>query len=464
MKFSISYILIIVGVLVLLNTYPLVVSQDLVFRSKTTSMQGSVSVMLSSLSGLERLTVENVSAAVSNAAEESGLSRVLVTDAAGKILYDTRDSGNAEGQVTFYTEVVQALLGYDVSVCTFENGAFRSRCAAPVVYQNRVIGAVFAYEYDPEQAALLQELQDTIWMMSVVAALAVVVLSVIMSRAVTRQIRELLSAIRRVRAGAYSHRAYVRGHDEIAQLGAEFNSLTDQLQKTEETRRHFVSDASHELKTPLAAIRLLTDSILQTEDMDPEMIREFVSDIGHEAERLSRITEDLLLLTRLDSSVLPHAEPENVREVLERVLRMIELLAEERGITIISHAEEGCWVRSTQDEIQQVIYNLLDNAVKYSRDWGRVEVSLRRESDWVVFTVADNGVGIPVEDLPRIFERFYRVDKARSREAGGTGLGLSIVRETVKRRKGTITAANRVEGGAIFTVCWPDAGEEDRAG
>ena len=452
------------GVLVLLNTYPLLVSQDLVFRSKTTSMQGSVSVMLSSLSGLDRLTVENVSAAVSNAAEESGLSRVLVTDAAGKILYDTRDSGNAEGQVTFYTEVVQALLGYDVSVCTFEKGAFRSRCAAPVVYQNRVIGAVFAYEYDPEQAALLQELRDTIWMMSVIAALAVVVLSVIMSRAVTRQIRELLSAIRRVRAGAYSHRAYVRGRDEIAQLGAEFNSLTDQLQKTEETRRHFVSDASHELKTPLSAIRLLADSILQTEGMDPEMIREFVSDIGHEADRLSRITEDLLLLTRLDSSVLPHAEPENVREVLERVLRMVELLAEERGITIISHAEEGCWVRSTQDEIQQVIYNLLDNAVKYSRDWGRVEVSLRRESDWVVFTVADNGVGIPVEDLPRIFERFYRVDKARSREAGGTGLGLSIVRETVKRRKGTITAANRVEGGAIFTVCWPDAGEEGCAG
>ena len=326
-----------------------------------------------------------------------------------------------------------------------------------------MIGAVFAYEYDPEQAALLQELQDTIRMMSVIAALAVVTLSVIMSRAVTRQIRELLSAIRRVRAGAYSHRAYVRGHDEIAQIGAEFNSLTDRLQRTEETRRRFVSDASHELKTPLAAIRLLTDSILQTKDMDPEMTREFVSDIGHEAERLSRITEDLLLLTRLDSGILPHADPEEVNEVLERVLRMIELLAEERGVTITSQVEDGCRVRATQDEIQQVIYNLLDNAVKYSRDWGRVEVSLRRDNGWVVFTVADNGVGIPVEDLPRIFERFYRVDKARSREAGGTGLGLSIVREMVKRRKGTITAANRVEGGAIFTVCWPDAGEEGGA-
>ena len=447
----------------LLNTYPLVVSQDLVFRSKTTNMQSNVSVMLSALSGLEKLTADNVSTAVSNTAKESGLSRVLVTDAAGKILYDTRESGNAAGQITFYTEVVQALMGYDVSVCSFENGAFRSRCASPVVYQNSVIGAVFAYEYDPEQAALLQELQDNIWTMSLVAAAAVVVLSVITSRVLTRQIRELLSAIRRVRAGAYSHRAQVRGRDEIAQLGEEFNSLTDRLQKTEDTRRRFVSDASHELKTPLAAIRLLTDSILQTDNIDMDMAREFVADIGHEAERLSRITEDLLLLTKLDSGVLTQAEPENVSQVLERVLRMEELLAEERGIAIVVRAEKGCRVCSTQDEIQQVIYNLVDNAVKYSRDWGRVEVTLRRDGDWVVLTVADNGVGIPVEDLPRIFERFYRVDKARSREAGGTGLGLAIVRETVTRRKGTITAANRVEGGAIFTVCWPDAGEEDSA-
>ena len=448
----------------LLNTYPLVVSQDLVFRSKTTNMQSNVSVMLSALSGLEKLTADNVSAAVSNTAKESGLSRVLVTDAAGKILYDTRESGNAAGQVTFYTEVVQALMGYDVSVCSFENGAFRSRCASPVVYQNSVIGAVFAYEYDPEQAALLQELQDNIWTMSLVAAAAVVVLSVITSRLLTQQIRELLSAIRRVRAGAYSHRAYVRGHDEIAQLGEEFNSLTDRLQKTEDTRRRFVSDASHELKTPLAAIRLLTDSILQTDNIDMKMAREFVADIGHEAERLSRITEDLLLLTKLDSGVISQAEAEDVSLVLERVLRMEELVAEDRGIAIVVQAEKGCRVCSTQDEIQQVIYNLLDNAVKYSRDWGRVEVSLRHDGDWVVLTVADNGVGIPVEDLPRIFERVYRVDKARSREAGGTGLGLSIVRETVTRRKGTISAANRVEGGAIFTVCWPDAGEEVDAG
>ena len=445
--------------LILLNTYPLLVSQDLVFRSKTGNIQNSVSVMLSSLSGLEKLTSENVSTAVANAASESGVSRALVTDAEGRILYDTRESGNAEGQVTFYTEVVQALLGYDVAVCSYENGAFRSRCAAPVLYQNRVIGAVFAYEYDPEQAALLEELQDNIWMMSLVAAAVVVLLSLMLSRLMTNKIRDLLGAIRKVRAGAYSHRADVRGHDEIAQIGVEFNSLTERLQKTEETRRRFVSDASHELKTPLAAIRLLTDSILQTENMDPEMTREFVSDIGREAERLSRITEDLLQLTRIDNDAVPQAEREAVFPVLQRALHMIEVLAEERRISITYQAQEDCYVRSNWDEIHQVIYNLLDNAVKYSGDGGHVEVSLHRDGQYVELVVADNGVGIPEEDLPRIFDRFYRVDKARSRAAGGTGLGLAIVRDTVRRRGGVVSASNAPTGGAVFTVRWPDAGE-----
>ena len=440
----------------MLNTYPLVVSEDLVFRSKAVTMQSSVSMMVSSLSGLEKLTAENVTNAMS-AASEAGLSRVLVTDSVGKVLYDTRETNSAAGQYVFYSEVVQALLGYDMFSSRFENGAFRSRCAIPVLYQNSIIGAVFAYEYDTEQAALLLELQSNIKVMSIVAAVFVVVLSAVLSRALTRQIRELLQAIRQVRAGAYSHRADIRGHDEIAQIGHEFNSLTDRLQKTEESRRRFVSNASHELKTPLAAIRLLSDSILQTDNIDPETTREFVADIGQEAERLSRITEDLLRLTRLDSDIMDQAVAEDVVPVLQRVLRTMDLLAEERGITISFRTEEGCFVRSTRDEIHQIIYNLVDNAVKYTGDGGRVEATLRHGGDQVILKVADNGVGIPPEDLPRIFERFYRVDKARSRAAGGTGLGLSIVRDTVVKRGGTVTAANRPDRGAVFTVRWPAA-------
>ena len=260
-----------------------------------------------------------------------------------------------------------------------------------------------------------------------------------------------------MREGAYSHRAEIAGHDEIAQIGQEFNSLTDRLQTTENARRRFVSDASHELKTPLAAIRLLSDSILQTEHMDPATTREFVADIGAEAERLSRITEDLLRLTRLDSGVLDPPAVVDVLPVLEQVMRMMSLVAQEKQVELTYTAEPGCTVLATPDELHQVIYNLTDNAVKYTGAGGAVQVALSRREENVILTVADNGTGIPEEDLPRIFERFYRVDKARSRAAGGTGLGLSIVSDTVKRRGGTVEAANRPEGGSVFTVRWPAA-------
>ena len=461
-KFGLSYIAVIAAVLLLLNTYPLLVSEDLVFRSKETNMTGSVSVVVYSLAGLNRLNQENVAAAMA-VVEETGLSRVLVTDSAGLVLYDTRETGSAVGKYTFYSEIVQALEGYDAFSCSYRDGSFRSRTASPVLYQNRIIGAVYAYEYDTEQAALLEGLQSNLLKLSAGIAAAVVLLSILLSRMLTRKISTLLTAIRKVRAGAYEHRTHISGRDEIAQIGEEFNSLTDRLQTTETLRRRFVSDASHELKTPLAAIRLLTDSILQTDQMDMETVRDFVTDIGSEAERLSRITEDLLRLTRLDSDLLDAPETVEVAPVLEQVMRMMSLLAQKKGTELTYRMEGNCRVSATKGEVHQVIYNLTDNAVKYSGKNGKVRVELRHEDHDVVLTVADNGPGIPEEDLPKVFERFYRVDKARSRAAGGTGLGLSIVQDTVKKRGGMVSAANRPNGGAVFTVRWSEAEGGDRS-
>lgn len=453
-KFGVSYFLLIIAVLLLMNTYPLVVSEDLVFRSKQTTMESSVSMLVYSLSGLNELTEENVAAAM-DVVEDTGISRILVTNDKGLVLYDSRETADAVGNYVLYTEVVQALSGNDAFACAYHGGVFRSHAASPVLYQNQIIGAVYAYEYDAEQGALLNGLQENLLRLSTMIGLMVLLISSILSGALTRRISNLQTAIRKVREGAYNHRAVIRGHDEVAQIGREFNSLADRLQKTEESRRRFVSDASHELKTPLAAIRLLTDSILQTDNIDPETTREFVSDIGQEAERLSRITEDLLRLTRLDSGLLDAPTTVDILPVLEQVMRMMSLVAQEKDIDLIYEAAECCLVWATKDEIYQVIYNLTDNAVKYSPPGSAVQVSLDGEDGWIVLTVKDNGAGIPQEDLPRVFERFYRVDKARSRKAGGTGLGLAIVSDTVKKRNGTVAVENRPGGGAVFTVRWP---------
>ena len=227
-------------------------------------------------------------------------------------------------------------------------------------------------------------------------------------------------------------------------------------------QRRFLSDASHELKTPLAAIRLLTDSILQTDQMDMETVRDFVTDIGSEAERLSRITEDLLRLTRLDSGIQDAAYPVSVSRVLERVVRMLGVVAREKEVTLTYETDEDAVVRATEDDIHQILYNLMENGIKYSGSMGFVHTTLKTVGDTVVISVEDNGIGIPNEDMEHIFERFYRVDKNRSRAVGGTGLGLSIVSDTVRRRGGSIRAQHRQSGsGTVFIVELPLARREE---
>lgn len=440
--------------LALLNTYPLVVSENLVFRSKQTTMQSSVSVMVSALSGLSVLTEETVTQAMT-VAEETAVSRVLVTDASGKVLYDSSETGSAVGDYVLYTEVVQALAGNDAFYSRYYDGAFRSRAASPVVYRGQIIGAVYASEYDTEQAVLLAGLQQNLWRISVITGIIVLVMSLALSKLLTVRFNQLLEAIRSVREGDYNHRTAIGGSDEITQLAREFDSLTDRLQVTENARRRFVADASHELKTPLASIRLLSDSILQTEEIDEETVKEFVGDINSEAGRLQRITEELLRLTRLDGEP-PHQGYEvSLEAVIGRVTHMLRMLAAEHGVVLQAEIQQPCSVKGTEDDLYQIVYNLTENAIKYNRPGGFVKIGLAQKSGQAVLTVEDNGIGIPEEDLPKIFDRFYRVDKARSRAAGGTGLGLSIVHDTALRYGGTVQASRSGAGGALFTVTFP---------
>lgn len=454
MQITVSYILIIVAVLALLNTYPLIVSQNMVFRSKQSNMQSSVSVMVSALSGLDVLTEKNAAQAMV-VAEESGISRVLVTNAEGRIVYDSRETGGAEGDYALYTEIVQALEGNDAFYSSYSDGAFRSRAASPVIYRGQIIGAVYAYEHDTEQAMLLSGLQQNIRRISVVIAVAVLVLSGVIAKMLSARFGSLFSAIRNVREGNYSHRTAVEGKDEIAALAREFDSLADRLQVTETARRRFVSDASHELKTPLSSIRLLSDSILENEEIDAATVREFVGDIRNESERLQRITEELLRLTKLDSAVPRAAVAVDASSVVERVLHMLRLLAQEQNISLETDIAQPCIIRATDDDFYQIVYNLVENGIKYNHPGGFVHLSMKAEGEWAVLRVEDNGIGIPAEDLPKVFERFYRVDKARSRAAGGTGLGLPIVRDTALRHGGDVTAAQREGGGTVFTVTLP---------
>ena len=464
-KFALTYILIVAAVLSLLNTYPLLVSRDLVITSKETSLQSQAGFIAGALAVSETLTEEGVEQAMEDLGPMT-FNRIMITGPTGLVLYDTEEVGNARGHYALLWEITTALrdTGNDVFRCEYRDGAFRSWAVAPVVYRNMVIGAVYLHERDTEQASLLLGIQNNLRNISFMICAVALVMSVIVSGAITRRIAALLRAIRIVREGEYGHRVVIKGGDELSQLAGEFNELTGRLQTTEEVRRRFVSDASHELNTPLASIRLLTDSILQTGDMDPATVKDFVSDIGEEAERLTRISEKLLTLTRMDSAVAVAEVPVDVKRVVEKVEHMLTPLADEGEVTVETDLQEDCMVLATEDDLYQIAFNLMENAVKYNLPGGSVTVTLRGAGDLVTLTVEDTGVGIPEEDLGKVFDRFYRVDKARSRAAGGTGLGLSIVRDTVRQHGGAVTVRRRESEGTCFEVAFPRWYGEEKGG
>ena len=459
-KFAMTYILIVAAVLILLNTYPVMVSQDLAYRSKETSMQNQAAVLASALAtGPEALTAEGAARTVELLLGSLGVTRIVVTDPNGLVLCDFQE-GTARtdtvGQYALFWELVTALQGNDVFRSDYADGVFHSRAAVPVTYRSMTQGAVYLYEYDAEQGAMLQGIQTNLRFISLVICLVTLVMGVVFAKALTRRIALLLGAIRTVREGEYSHRVSMGGGDELSRLADEFNELTGRLQTTEEVRRRFVSDASHELKTPLASIRLLTDSILQTDNVDMDTVKEFVADIGEEADRLTRISEKLLTLTRLDSQPELVREPVELGAVVDKVVHMLRPLAGAVNVELVCSLEPACALLATEDDLYQIVFNLVENAIKYNLPGGRVEVSAFHRDDRVVLEVADTGVGIAEEDMPRIFDRFYRVDKARSRAAGGAGLGLSIVSDTVKVHGGTISVQRRQDvSGTRFTVDFP---------
>lgn len=461
LRYAIIYVIITALALCFLNIYAARTSRKLVFRANETAVEDRARMIAAYFSDLDSVTKDAAQQAVQVLGQKS-YDRIVVTNDAGVAIYDSLAVGNEEGRQFLLAGVVRALEGDDAFYCQFRSGVVESYAATPIMYYDVPIGAVYLMVRDGTQGALLQGLEATIARLSVMLALGVLLFSCIFSAAYARRMHRIMDSIRTVREGEYSHKLKMDTHDELEELATEFNSLTDRLQESEQRRRQFVSDASHELKTPLASIKLLSDSILQN-DMDDETVREFVGDIGNEADRLTRMSHKLLELTKLDAMAESARELVDIQGVARKVFRMLGPQMQSRRIRLEDATRPDCVIRISADDLYQIIFNLVENAIKYNNDGGMLRLSLEKDENRVCMRVEDEGMGIPADAIGHIFERFYRVDKARSRQAGGSGLGLSIVHDMVKRNYGSVKAENRPEGGTCFTVVFPNpaAQEED---
>ena len=250
------------------------------------------------------------------------------------------------------------------------------------------------------------------------------------------------------------------GHgEEEAGLIAVLHDVTEQ-QRLEATRREFVSNVSHELRTPLSNIKSYTETLIENDDLPTETRDKFLNVVLGEADRMTRIVRDLLTVSRIDGGKMDwHFEETSIQDLLGKVHDAMLLSAERNDHTLSLEIDMSLpAVHVDRERIEQVFVNLLSNALRYTPDGGRVDVTAERSGQYIRVTVTDNGIGIPESDLSRIFERFYRADKARSREMGGTGLGLSIARDIIERHGGTISIESRQGKGTAVTVLLPVGG------
>ena len=438
--------------LLLLNYFSAKTTRELMFRAKYASAQDKIQVVASAFSGVDPLTPESAEQVISVLGNINA-ARLIVTNAEGTAVYDSSENQNAIGQRVLLPAVVEALRGSDVFHSAYQDDALVSSAAVPIMDHDSPNGCVYLMDYDAAQGNIIANLERTILQGSFVLLGAIILFSAFFATTSSRRMRKILTSMRMVREGEYSHKIQMRGSDEFATLATEFNKLTDRLQESEAQQRQFVSDASHELKTPLASIKLLSDSILQNE-MDADTMREFVSDIGSEADRLTRMTQKLLTLNRAESAEVQH-EIVDLSVTLSSVFRMLVPLADKAQIKLTAKVDRDCTILAFEDDAYQIMFNLVENGIKYNRPGGKVHVTVEHTAEDVVFSVQDTGVGIPDDAKEHIFERFYRVDKARSRQAGGSGLGLSIVHDLVSRNFGAIDVKTVIGQGTCFTVTFP---------
>ena len=293
-------------------------------------------------------------------------------------------------------------------------------------------------------------------LLEVILILAVLLISLVLSTVLMKPFEKLSGEISAVKAGYSTDPIKAPAFAETEHIADAFNQVLARMNALDESRQEFVSNVSHELKTPMTSMKVLADSLVQQENVPVEMYREFMVDIKNEVDRENQIITELLTLVRMDrKDSRLNVKECNVNEMVEMILRRLRPIAQKRDIELTMVSMREVYAEIDEVKMVMVITNLVENAIKYNRDHGKVRVTINADPYNFYISVEDTGVGIPQDSLDKIYERFYRVDKSRSREVGGTGLGLSITKSIILQHHGAIDVSSIEGEGTKFTVTVP---------
>jgi two-component system phosphate regulon sensor histidine kinase PhoR len=417
------------------------------------------------------------SSAIDALADQSGddiHARVTVINPEGVVLGDSHESGESLRRMDNHLtrqEVREALAtGLGMSARLSDTVGIRMlNLALPVrapQADNRVLGVIRLSLPLTEIEARHRDLRRMLAASLGAAFLFSLALSYAIARGVTRPLADIVAAAQRIARGEFHQKIRVTSTSEVARLAEILNQMAASLEENiqhlhrlEQVRKDFVANVSHELRTPLTAIRGYVEALQDGGKDQPEQLDRFLDIIRAHADRLNLIMTDLLLLSKIESGQIPlKQEPVALASLIDRTVGLLRHLIEQKKHTVVATIPRDLPpILGDEERLGQVFSNLLDNAVKYTPENGTITVSASAGKTFVEVGITDTGIGIPPQDLPRIFERFYRVDKARSRELGGTGLGLAIVKHLVEGHGGAVSVESSPGKGTTFCVKLPTA-------
>ena len=374
--------------------------------------------------------------------------RVMLIDQAFHIVKDTYALD--EQKTILSEEVMQAYQGETVQKYDSDNRYIEMTLPINDESGKNVIGVMLVSVSTDSIVATLQILKQYALMLQFLAGVAAV------SGVLVKPFKRLTKSITDVQDGYEADFISVHSYSETDTISNACDEMLRRLQTLDESRQEFVSNVSHELKTPLTSMKVLADSLIGQEDTPVELYREFMSDIGAEIDRENKIINDLLSLVKMDKAAGNiNIESVNINELLERIMKRLKPIAQRQNVELVMESFRPVVAEVDEVKLTLALSNLIENGIKYNNAEGWVHVTLNADHQNFFVTVEDNGIGIPKEAQTRIFERFYRVDKSHSREIGGTGLGLAIARNAIIMHRGAIKVHSLEGEGTTFTVRIP---------
>ena len=392
--------------------------------------------------------------------------RVQIISGNLRIVKDTYSI--SEGKTIISEEVIKCFMGESLSNYDAQNGYIE--ITIPII-DNRNVGEGGSEGAGPNPRVkgvmltslstdyimeTMEVLSRKAMILEALMIMAIVVIALILSIVLTRPFERVTKVINDVKAGYSNESISVPDLAETEHIVEAFNQLLQRMKVLDDSRQEFVSNVSHELKTPLTSMKVLADSLLVQEDAPVELYQEFMQDIAEEIDRENTIISDLLTLVKTDRKVTDlNVAATDVNEFLEQILKRLRPIAEQANIEMVFESNRSVSAEIDTTRLSLAFSNLVENAIKYNRENGWVRVSLDADHKFFYVKVSDSGMGIPQDSLDYIFERFYRVDKSHSREIGGTGLGLAITKSAVVAHRGAIRVQSEMEQGTTFTVRIP---------